>query len=321
MLLLLVGIGGCPEPEAGDRARRARSPAEGVVEVELRRAHIALESGEAQRAIELAWPIAQGWPERVDVQVLLANAYLLSGRPGEAVGAADRALALDREVISAWVAKGAALRALGRLDQALASTREALKRLPSEPAALDNEVRLLMDLGRHEEATVPLRALLDRQPARAELHLAWARNRAALGLDEEALVAAVGATEVAPSSVEAHRAAAASAVALGRPQQAMDHASVALRLDPQDTGARTLFEAALYLHGAAELRCAHGPGPWSRAQVSAMAARVEAMGPTGVEAWFARHAEATLDPSIRARVESLARARCPGRVDGLPLAQ
>jgi tetratricopeptide (TPR) repeat protein len=108
----LLRLGRVAEAEATVSAARERFP--DLPELAVLTARSWLRQGEVERAVELLTPLAYGRDEiAASALAWLATAELLRGRPRQAVGAAERALALEPALPVAIYVMGEALQALG----------------------------------------------------------------------------------------------------------------------------------------------------------------------------------------------------------------
>ena len=117
-----------------------------------------------ESAVRFQADFAPAWGNLADVHYALHNFQ-------SALEMADRALALDTDLVPAWNTKGVALDALDRPLEAKACYLEALARCPSSIKAHVNLCNTQRVLGELDEAALRLNAVLEVQP---ELPEAWA---------------------------------------------------------------------------------------------------------------------------------------------------
>ncbi len=103
----------------------------------------ALERATAELQEAVRWGGTQS-----SVQNNLGLAYLLSGRPQDALGCFDAALKVAPKDVTALYNRAAALNALGRLEDALAALDAALKVAPDFAPARTSRENTLKKLGR-----------------------------------------------------------------------------------------------------------------------------------------------------------------------------
>ena len=164
----------------------------------------------------------------------LANALNSLGRPGEALDAAEEAIALDPRFAAAQANAGVALRALGHRAEAALRFRAAARLEPANAEAHANLGVTLTELGAVQEAEAAIEAALRLAPDWADgwYNLGNARLRQLRLPQAEA--AYRRALQLQPGHAEAHANLAASQKALGRGELALAHYAEAARLRPHD---------------------------------------------------------------------------------------
>lgn len=153
----------------------ARAAAKGVVEAEVGLAKIAVQSGEAQDAIERCERLLAEDPRRAAAHHGMGLAMTALERYEEAIAHYRQALALAPRFFEALVDWGDALMQLGRLEEAEPLFRRALEGEPRDPRALSGLGVLNARRGNAAQA----HALFSRAVGAAP-HFASARHNAAL---------------------------------------------------------------------------------------------------------------------------------------------
>lgn len=147
-------------------------------------------------------PPAFGWVQR-------ANALVGLARYEEALGAANRAVALDSTSADPWNTRAVALWALGRYSDALSATDRAISLNPQSAQAWFNQGRILAGQGKYPEAIAAYQRALqgDGSYGAKDLFTAiWINQSAALlnlGEDKAALDATSNALTINPDSAAA----------------------------------------------------------------------------------------------------------------------
>jgi tetratricopeptide (TPR) repeat protein len=153
-----------------------------------RQAEIAVERGEAGRALAELSSLAERDPRDAAHHANLALALLSERRLTEAEAAARRALELDPALVAAWDTLGNTLHDLGRLAEARDAFLSALALEPTG-ARLHNDLGIVLErLGEHEAAARALDEALRLDPLLALAHfnrayVHWKRGEPALALE------------------------------------------------------------------------------------------------------------------------------------------
>ena len=154
------------------------------------------------------------------------------GRPEEAIGLYEKALALRPDDAETHNDLGIALADLGRVAEALAEYGQALRLRPDFAQAYGNEGNLLLKVGRTEEAMACLRQALQLDPdlagVRNELGNALARG----GRLAEAIDQYEAAARIDPGFAKAEENLANALSQSGRYAEAIPHFDRALQLEP-----------------------------------------------------------------------------------------
>lgn len=191
-----------------------------------------IEVGGYEKAVQMAdavLAIASG--DRLAALVNKSTALLRLARSAEALAAADAALALSPEQVTARSNRGSALFGLGRHQEALAEFDRVLALQPNHAVALTNRVPILRALHRPSEALVAADAAVAAWPESAVALL----NRAAVLLSQGRSARALADLDrLLIRQPNHHKALLNRSVALlllGRSEEALAAAERALTLD------------------------------------------------------------------------------------------
>jgi tetratricopeptide (TPR) repeat protein len=156
------------------------------------------------------------------------------GRPEEAIGCFDRALAIDSRQAAAWTNKGLALAALGRREEAISCYDQALAIDPRLAQAWNNKANALNNLSRSAEAINCYDQALAIDPRDAGAWYNKGLALAALGRREEAMICYDQALAIDPRFAQAWNNKANALAALGRREEAIGCYDRSLAIDPRD---------------------------------------------------------------------------------------
>ena len=193
---------------------------------------VALQTGQAQRGVDLIRQALAANPGSAAAHANLGNGLLDLKRPEEALACYDEALRLQPGYAQPLANRGLALEALGRQAQALESYRQAVQADPACADALNNQGNLLQSLRRHAEALACYEQALRAQPGLAH---AWNNRGSALRSlqrPQEALDCYAQALRLRPGYVEALCNQGLALQDLKRPQDALDCYAQALQRKP-----------------------------------------------------------------------------------------
>jgi serine/threonine protein kinase len=98
------------------------------------------------------WEVLDGGEDTADSWNRKGGSLLAVGRFEEALSCFDRALAVDRAFLAAWINRANAFHRLRRFDEAVDSCDECIVIAPDEPAAWSNKASALYAMGRLDEA-------------------------------------------------------------------------------------------------------------------------------------------------------------------------
>lgn len=151
--------------------------------------------GRTEAAVTHALRAVQAEPFRGENQLVLGETYEAAGKPVRALAAYAQAIALDPNLVVAYVRHAAVQATLHDRDKALHTLDEALRREPRHFGARLLRARLLRDLGRLPEAVVAIEAARAVRPddgdaLRLHVEILQARGQlaAAVRLAEQGLV-------------------------------------------------------------------------------------------------------------------------------------
>lgn len=312
VVLTLPALGACHDTSAPatENGVTVDAPEPDDREAALHKIRALLVAREAHPAVAAAWMFLQEHPEDPDGQVLLASAYVMAQRFEEGLREAEKACATPTPSAGARLTLAAALHGLDRSGEAVATLRALITDEPDHQGALVNLARYHGSLRQWEAQAGVLTRLtrLRGDDAAVFVDLAAARLRA--GDTAGAEEAARGAVERAPYSAATHVALATALFARDGFLETMDRLNIALRLRPDLEEGQALFQAAFYLAAAVELRCAHGRGPWTDAQITTTLKRYQSEGLEDVEVWRRWHRDHGQDEEVLKRLETAA-LRCP----------
>uniref|UniRef100_UPI002ACEE8DB tetratricopeptide repeat protein n=1 Tax=Chloroflexus sp. TaxID=1904827 RepID=UPI002ACEE8DB len=222
-----------------------------------------LEANQIEQAIGLTQHILAYYPDNLEAQRLLGEAYLAQRDLPAAVATFEQVLQADPENIPAHVGLGMAYEWQGRLDKAIADFEQALEIRPDMPELRAQLVRLYTEAWGSEHAALRLsrsglarlyarghmlpqaihefRNVIAEHPERLD---AWVGLIEALWRDgriDEAAEACQQALQAQPKLLKAHLILGAILLDDGD-RRGIEHWRIAQRLDPYQTVARMLFD-------------------------------------------------------------------------------
>ncbi|WP_299757884.1 tetratricopeptide repeat protein, partial [uncultured Chloroflexus sp.] len=222
-----------------------------------------LEANQIEQALGLTQHILAHYPDNLEAQRLLGEAYLAQRNLPAAVATFEQVLQADPENIPAHVGLGMAYEWQGRLDKAIAEFEQALEIRPDMPELRAQLVRLYTEAWGSEHAALRLsrsglarlyarghmlpqaihefRNVIAEHPERLD---AWVGLIEALWRDgrlDEAVEACQQALQAQQKLLKAHLILGAILLE-GGDQRGADHWRIAQRLDPYQTVARMLFD-------------------------------------------------------------------------------
>ncbi|MEZ6242664.1 MAG: tetratricopeptide repeat protein [Phycisphaerales bacterium] len=138
---------------------------------------------QVDQGLYFAQRAARSAPDRADVQTTLGKMLHFKGDTEGAVGAFERAIALDPTLADAYMSLGACLQHTGRLDEALAAAARAAELRPDHAETRVNLALLHLDRGEADAAVDTLREATRLDPRSI---LAWDTLALALNYDQRA---------------------------------------------------------------------------------------------------------------------------------------
>ena len=171
-------------------------------------------------------------PSKVEALIGMSLIAMVTGQAIAAVDMARAAIAAAPQAGIAWVALGQALKVNGHLGEAEAAYERALSLNHNDALAHLGLGELRMASSRPEEATGHFDAALRRQPALVAAHMAFAHALASIGRDRDALERYRHVLLLAPDTAEAEFAVAFVQARLGNAEAAEAHYRRALKLRP-----------------------------------------------------------------------------------------
>lgn len=181
-------------------------------------------------------------PGDLDLQVRAGNMLLVSRRYEDAVGRADKALAVQPDHAGALVLRANGLAGMNRLEDALEAIEEALSVDPNHSGTYSTLGAVHLVRGDRQEAEAAFRRAVDVAPSSPQTHLALANFYLATG-DQTATEAALrAALDLEPDHVVGNRALAYFYIGAGRPADAERYLRVAAEATPGGSGQLSLAE-------------------------------------------------------------------------------
>ncbi|EIC20523.1 O-linked N-acetylglucosamine transferase, SPINDLY family protein [Thiorhodovibrio frisius] len=198
----------------------------------LRKATQHHESGNLEAAVAGYQVVLGARPDLASVHNNLGNALLSLGRPQDALGAFDSAVALEPEDAILRFNRGNLLRQLGRYDQAILAFEAAINLQPNFAEGYLNLGLTLKDLERYDLALAAFDRVLRLKPGFAAAHNNRGIVLKELGRLEEALTAYDTALSLRPDFAKAHNNRGFVLKDLGRYTDALAACDAALQLQP-----------------------------------------------------------------------------------------
>ncbi len=224
-------------------AEMAKGMGDGIKEAFLKnslgKAGIALNSGDITGAQKILSDLTSREPDDAAAWSLYAQSLIATGDNAEALVAAQRAVALSPDSVSALLTKSLAHQALFELKEALKLAREAVEIAPDDAAARLTCARLLFAMDDMKGTRQQLEAVSNAEAAAANnllgfIHYANNDTGAAVSCFEKALA-------VDPSMAEAYMGLGLARMRLGDRSAAVEAVFSAILLEPR----RSLFMSYL----------------------------------------------------------------------------
>jgi eukaryotic-like serine/threonine-protein kinase len=168
------------------------------------------------------------------VNARLGAVLIYTGKPQEAVGYYQAALAIRPGVSMIHSNLGVALDRANRADEAIGQFRQAVALDPAGATTRENLVTSLWNLGRKDDAIRELPEALRRNPKSAILHTFAAKILESKNQNDEALASFRQAVDIDPKSTLAQRELRAYLMRQGRVDVARNAWAKALDLDPSE---------------------------------------------------------------------------------------
>jgi len=204
------------------------------------------QAGRLPQAARLYRAILDADPNQFDALRLLALIDAVDGRPADARGLLDRALAQRPDSAAAHMDRASVCKALGEYEEALASCCRALALRPDSPDLVNLQGAILLDLERYPEALVACETALALQPASAATNYNRGLALQLLQRPAEALASYDDALRSEPAFPEALHNRGNVLHALGRYDEALASWDLALAQKPDFPQA--LHSRGLLLH-------------------------------------------------------------------------
>ena len=198
----------------------------------VRRAYDQARAGDLQGAASLCNEVLRADPWQPEAWLLQAVIAMRTGRPEEALAAAQRALPAHPARAAVHALMGDALHALNRPQEALGSYQAALQIDAGLASARFGEGRALLALQRHREAVASLDQLLAHHPDDVEALMTRARAQFALRDLAGALEGYDRAAALEPRNAEAHCNRGSVLLLMLRTDEALRGFDAALALEP-----------------------------------------------------------------------------------------
>lgn len=193
---------------------------------------VALQSGRAERALDLITRAVTGAPDDSRMLSNLGEAHRQAGDPAAAIECYDRALAIDPRLAGTHANKGKALAALGQTDEAVAAYRLALEIEPDTTGVLTDLGNALIALDRVDDGIAAYRRVLEIAPDHANALTNLGGVLKNQGRVDDAIALLERAVEAAPGLAMAQFNHGLALKEARRPDAALDAFRRAVAIDP-----------------------------------------------------------------------------------------
>lgn len=193
---------------------------------------LAMQAKNFTAAVPLIERAIQGDRNQAAFHANLAEALRHLGRLDEALGAYERALRLQPDLVTVLIMQGIVLRTLGRNEEAAASLRGALKFKPDDVEARGQLGQILHEQGKQAEAEACFRRVVRVDGNSADAHYNLGNVLQDQGRFAEAEGSFRAALALSPGHFEAHNNLGTTLKQLGRLDEAAHHCAEAARLSP-----------------------------------------------------------------------------------------
>jgi putative PEP-CTERM system TPR-repeat lipoprotein len=177
--------------------------------------------------------------------LVLAEYYLLAGRPKDAIARLDGLVASGRDVPGVGARRARAFAAAGDPTKAKAIVEEVLKARPADAEAQLLKGQLLLQDGRRDDALAVIKDAATKNPSSAEAQFALGRLYAARGDHSAAETAFQEVLRINPRATRAQVELAGLQIAAGKPNESVRTAEDAARTQPKDIAARLTLVRSL----------------------------------------------------------------------------
>ena len=214
-----------------------QSPVASPIDRAIAVAILLQQQGEIEQAIE-KWRSIANVAEGVDSQLQARAWFSVGYLYGEednweaAVGAYDKALELNPDLVEAYNNRGVMQNKLGQYEAALADLNEAIRLKPNYLNAYNNRGVAKRNLGQYDEALADYDKALELEPNDAEVYYNRGSVKNDLGQHSEALADYDKALELEPNAIEVYNGRGNAKNGLGQPEAALADYNEAIRLDP-----------------------------------------------------------------------------------------
>jgi predicted CXXCH cytochrome family protein len=190
-------------------------------------------SDQFARAAEILRQALELKPADADTWYELGLDYLNEGLKPEAVGAFEKAIAIDEDMAEAYNSLGGVWLESGDLQRAESALREAIRIQPDYAEAHSNLGNALSSAGRFEEARYHFETAIRFQPNSAAARYNYGIALARVSRFEEAQHQIEATVRLDPSNAEAHDLLGNLLVARGNLQAALNEYREAIRIRPE----------------------------------------------------------------------------------------
>jgi protein O-mannosyl-transferase len=177
-------------------------------------------------------------PHSEEANRSFAMMLLDHGKPGEALGYAQRDVSIAPRMWQAHMTLGLALGQLGRLPEAIGEYQEALRINPDFAEMHFNCGVALMETGQMPEAMEHYKQALQLKPDYPEAHMNLATALLTEGKVQDAIAHYEEALRIKPDYIQAHDNLGIALAQAGRVPEAMQQWQQSLKLKPDDINAR-----------------------------------------------------------------------------------
>jgi Tfp pilus assembly protein PilF len=183
-------------------------------------------------SIRLWTHVIEQRPERIQLAYYYRGlAFLNMGRPGEAIGDFDRAIAMDPNFRDAFLNRGTAFENMGRYDRAIEDFNAAIAVSPSYETYYNRGIAF-EKTGRLDKAIADYHDAIAMDPSRDEAYLAMGRVQGKTGSFDKAIEYFTRAIIIDPANAESYNNRGLSYLYRGHDDRAREDFTKAIALDP-----------------------------------------------------------------------------------------